>query len=200
MSDLEAVLRRIILSLQRRGARFAVVGGLAISARTEPRFTRDADLCVAVRDDAEAEALVHELRSDGYELVALVEQEATRRLATARLHDLRTSEGKVVVDLLFASSGIEVDLVDQAEDIELFDGIHAPVATIPGLVALKVLSRDDRTRPQDRIDALSLLAVATQDEIARARELLRSIQVRGYARRRDLQASLDALMAEAGLA
>ena len=84
MSDLEAVLRRIILNLQEQGARFAIVGGLAVSAHTEPRFTRDADPCVAVRSDAEAEALVHALRGVGYELVALVEQEAVGRLATAR--------------------------------------------------------------------------------------------------------------------
>ena len=70
MSDLEAVLRRIIRSLQEQGARFAIVGGLAVSASTEPRFTRDADLCVAVRDDAEVEALVIALRGDGYALDA----------------------------------------------------------------------------------------------------------------------------------
>jgi hypothetical protein len=32
-----------------------VVGGLAVSARTEPRFTRDVDLVIAVSDDQSAE-------------------------------------------------------------------------------------------------------------------------------------------------
>ena len=169
-------------------------------ARTAPRFTRDADLCVAVRDDAEAEAIVHALQGDGHALVALVEQEAAERLATARLSDPRTSEAGAVVDLLFASSGIEPELVEQAEDIELFDGIEAPVATAAGLIALKVLSRDDRTRPQDRVDALALLAVAAPDELTTARDLLRTIERRGYARGRDLEASLDALVAESGSA
>lgn len=195
---MEAVLRRIILSLQRHGARFAVVGGLAVSARTEPRFTRDADLCVAVRDDSEAETLVHALRADGYELVALVEQETAKRLATARLLDLRTSLGGTVVDLLFASSGIEGEVVEQAEIIELFDGVKAPVATVPALIALKVLSRDDRTRPQDRVDALALVAVSTRDDVSRAHDLLKKIEVRGYARDRDLEAAFDALVAESG--
>ncbi len=198
MSGLEAVLRRIIQSLQKQGARFAIVGGLAVSARTEPRFTRDADLCVAVRDDAEAEALVIALRGDGYALAALVEQEEAERLATARLSDSRTSEGGAGVDLRFASSGIEPELVEQAEDIELFDGFEAAVATVPGLIALKVLSRDDRTWPQDRIDALALLAVSTPDELTMARDLLTTIEHRGYARGRDLEASLDALVAESG--
>ena len=35
---------------------FAVVGGLAVSARTEPRFTRDVDVAVAVANEAAAEA------------------------------------------------------------------------------------------------------------------------------------------------
>jgi hypothetical protein len=151
---------------------------------------------VAVGSDAEAEALVHALCGDGYAVVALVEQEATKRLATARLSDPRTSEGGAVVDLLFASSGIEPELVEQAEVIELFDGIEAPVATVPGLLVLKVLSRDDRTRSQDRVDALALLQVAAPGDVTSARELLTTIERRGYARGRDLGASLDALLAE----
>jgi hypothetical protein len=33
-----------------------LVGGLAVSVRTEPRFTRDVDLVVAISDDHAAEA------------------------------------------------------------------------------------------------------------------------------------------------
>ena len=40
---------------------FALIGGLAVSARTEPRFTRDADFAVALAGDAEAEALMNAL-------------------------------------------------------------------------------------------------------------------------------------------
>jgi hypothetical protein len=43
------------------GARFALVGGLAVSAWGEPRYTRDVDLAVAVDMDEEAERLVHAL-------------------------------------------------------------------------------------------------------------------------------------------
>ena len=52
------------------------------SARTEPRFTRDADLAVALASDAEAEALSHSLRARAYGIEAVVEQEAVGRLAT----------------------------------------------------------------------------------------------------------------------
>ena len=56
-----------------------------MSARTEPRLTRDADIAVAVASDAEAEALIRRLRVGGYGIEAVVEQEAVGRLATARL-------------------------------------------------------------------------------------------------------------------
>jgi hypothetical protein len=52
------------------------------------------------------------------------------------------------------------------------------------------LSRDDRTRPQDAIDLRALARVATQAELTRAREALRLIEQRGFARGRDLGAAL----------
>jgi hypothetical protein len=96
-SDLEATLRRAAECLGGRGARFAVVEGLAVSAWTEPRLTRDADFCVVVRDDVEAQALVHGLREDGCEVLALGAPAAAGRLATARLADTRSAEGRAVV-------------------------------------------------------------------------------------------------------
>jgi hypothetical protein len=54
----EAVLADIAQRLRERGVAFALVGGLAVSVRSEVRFTRDVDLAVAVSTDAEMEALV----------------------------------------------------------------------------------------------------------------------------------------------
>jgi hypothetical protein len=48
------VLRRTATVLQDRKRPFALVGGLAVSVRVEPRFTRDIDLAVAVANDANA--------------------------------------------------------------------------------------------------------------------------------------------------
>jgi hypothetical protein len=82
---LHGVLRRAVQDLSAAGARFALVGALAVSTRAEPRFTRHLDLAVAVADDKEAERIAGFLRGRGYEIRAIVEQEATGRLATARL-------------------------------------------------------------------------------------------------------------------
>ena len=54
MSRLETALRDVAAHLERRRRRWAVVGGLAVSARAEPRFTRDVDLALMVADDADA--------------------------------------------------------------------------------------------------------------------------------------------------
>ena len=62
--------------------------------------------------------LIHKLRARNYRIEAVVEQEAVGRLATVRL--TRSSEPNApVVDLLFASSGIEPEIVAEAEPIEL---------------------------------------------------------------------------------
>ena len=54
MNALERSVRTIVGHLRRLDRRFALVGGLAVSARAEPRLTRDADLAVAVSDDHDA--------------------------------------------------------------------------------------------------------------------------------------------------
>jgi hypothetical protein len=103
VTGLEAILRHVHHDLTAAGARFALVGGLAVSARTEPRFTRDADLAVAVADDTAAEALIRHLRSRGYAVEGLIEQDAVQRLAAVRLLQPGAPPSPVV-DLLFASS------------------------------------------------------------------------------------------------
>ena len=59
MTSLEAALRRIHADLSEAHVSFALVGGLAVSARTEPRFTMLADRC---RDSADGDQYVSELR------------------------------------------------------------------------------------------------------------------------------------------
>jgi len=185
VTSLEAALRQIHTDLSQAHVSFALVGGLAVSARTEPRFTRDADLAVAVTSDAEAEALIHTLRASDYGIEAIVEQEAVGRLATVRLTRSDAPHAPVI-DLLFASSGIEPEIVAEAESLDLLRNLTIGVARTGHLIALKVLSRDDINRPQDLADLRALLRVASGDELTRARESLALIERRGYHRGRDL--------------
>ena len=193
MTSLESALDAISAELDRLNAAFALIGGLAVSVRTEPRFTRDADLAVAVSTDSEAEALVHSLRSSGFVIETVVEQEAVGRLATVRL--AFSPQGNTpVVDLLFASSGIESEIVADAEVLELLPALSMRVARVGHLIALKLLSRDDVRRPQDLVDLRALVRVADAVELARAREGLALITSRGFDRGRKLSEEMRRLL------
>ena len=188
-------LAQILSRLEERGAGTALLGGLAVSAWTEPRFTRDVDLAVAIQADAEAERLIHWLSESGYRLLATVEQTAASRLATARLVPPGESPEGIIVDLLFASSGIEPEIVDAAAQVDIGAGIPVRVARVGHLVALKLLAHDAVSRPQDGVDLRALRTVLDTKEEQRAREACELIMNRGYHRRRDMRALLDAFLA-----
>jgi hypothetical protein len=156
LSRIEDASRRAARDLDALERRWALVGGLAVSARTEPRFTRDADLVVFVTDDRDAEVLVLALQVAGYRVLAAVEEEATGRL-------------------------------------EVLPGFRIPAAERAYLIALKVLSRDDRTRPQDLGDLRALLSGASPSDVESVRRALGLVVSRGFHRGRDLVADLDAV-------
>ncbi|MDQ3177765.1 MAG: nucleotidyl transferase AbiEii/AbiGii toxin family protein [Actinomycetota bacterium] len=192
MNSVERSLIDAVGALRGVGARSALVGGLAVSARAEPRLTRDADFAVAVGSDEDAERVVRALIAEGYALLAAVEQEAVGRLATVRL-TRATDQHSTVTDLLFASSGIEPEIVDAAEDIEIVPGLVVPVATIGHLIATKLLARDDRSRPTDADDLRALASRAEAVDWRQAEIAVALIAARGFARGRDLEASLTQL-------
>ena len=113
---------------------------------------------------------VASLLTRGYQLAATVEQEAVGRLATVRLTSPNPRIDEVIIDMLFALTG------------------H--------LLALKVLARDDESRPQDVIDLRTLLAVASMEDREVAGKAAALITQRGFHRNRDLQRDLSALFGE----
>jgi len=195
MTPLEEALRNAVAVLRKEGVRWALVGGLAVSARAEPRTTRDVDVAVAVADDAEAERILFRLQAHGLAVVSVVEQTARKRLATARLRPGGGTPHGVLLDLLFASSGIEEEIVASAEEIEILAGLTVPVALTGHLVALKALARNDRDRPQDLDDIRALLRGATRIDVEDARGAVRWIEERGYSRGRRLAEELEELLA-----
>ena len=194
MNRLEAALRRAADDLDRSRRPWALVGGFAVSARVEPRFTRDVDIAVMVDGDPAAEELVRSLITGGYIVFSSVEHD-NGRLATVRM-SRATSDVEVVVDLLFASSGIEPEIAQAAEVLEISPGLVVPVATIGHLIAIKILARDDATRPQDLADLRALLGCASPADLSVAREAAALIEARGFNRGRDLRKALDELVAE----
>ena len=183
---------QVLSALRRENVEGCIVGGLAVSARCDPRFTRDVDIAVVVDTDEHAEALVRALATHGLRMNGLVEQEAVGRLAMARLS---TDDG-LSVDLLIASSGIEAEVVARAEILEVVRGMLLPVARIGHLIALKLLSVAPE-RETDAADLRSLAAVATDEEWNLATEAVTQIQERGFARGRPLDHDLFTLRDQA---
>ena len=193
MNRLEDALKRAASDLWAIGCRWALVGGLAVSIRAEPRFTRDVDLALSVAGDREAEVIASSFLGRGYHVLATVEQEVAKRLATVRLLPPGETEAGVVVDLLFASSGIEPEVIADAEMLDVLPGWKAPVARTGHLIALKLLSRSE-ARPQDQVDLVSLLKVAAPSEVTRARVALAAIADRGFNRGKALTSELEELL------
>jgi hypothetical protein len=83
-----------------------------------------------------------------------------------------------------------------ADTMEILPGLRVPVATVGHLLALKLLSRDHRTRPQDQLDLVGLLRVAGPDDLEGAHHAVSLIHSRGFQRDRDLPRDLERLVAE----
>ena len=196
LTSLEAALRMLVSDLLGNGASFALVGGLAVSVRAEPRLTRDADVAVSVDDDEEAETIVHGMVEAGYRPVVVLEQYVVDRLATVRL--IHRDRPDVVVDLLFASTGIEPEIVEEAETLEVLPNLVVPVAVTGHLIAMKLLARDDRLRPTDADDLQALASLANDGDWTAARQAVQLITERGFDRGRDLASALGDLMSVHG--
>ncbi len=107
-----------------------------------------------------------------------------------------TSPSGVVVGLLFASCGFEPEVVNEAELLEVLPGLNAPVATTGHLIAMKVLSRNDWERPQDRMGLGALIRVATLSDLEGARLAFSLCRDRGFNGGRDLEEDLRRLQRE----
>jgi hypothetical protein len=193
MAALNPVIRtlgRVRKDLVAQRVKFALVGGLAVSARGHSRYTGDVDIAVAVGSDKETERLISALIGGGYHVHSLLEHETTLRLATIRLDGPLPATPIVIVDLLFASCGIEPEIVMAADTLEIARGLRMPVARSVHLIAMKVLSQSS-ARMQDQIDLMNLIRDLSEDELEDAREALRLMTERGFNRDRDLLASLE---------
>lgn len=188
-TPVESALRRAVADLDALKIRWALVGGLAVSVRAVPRFTKDLDFAVAVAGDPEAEDVVHRLGGRGYRPVGLLEQEYVERMSGVRLE---RGGSDVVMDLLFASSGIESEVVAAATRLKVLPQLTAPVATTGHLIALKVLAG----RNQDLTDLEALLPAASAADLDVARSAVRLIRARGFNREQDVVADLDKLIAD----
>ena len=184
---LEKALKETRRVLDEEQKPYALIGGLAISARATPRFTHDVDFALFC-SDAEAESLVGSLVRRGWSVDALLMTKSTNKIATVRLTPPRSN---VLVDLLFDFTGIERQIVSSATRALVRNGQTMAVATRAHLMAMKVLAFRDK----DKMDIDYLLDRAKKTEIAVARRALAEMSRAGKGAGRDLVGDLDALLA-----
>ncbi len=193
IGPVEGALIQLASHLEALKLRWALIGGLAVSALAEPRTTGDVDVVLSVAEDQEAERATLDLQARGYQIHSVLEHTAGR-ISTVRLLAPGTGRPGILVDLLFSSSGIETEIAALAEPLELVSGLVVPVARVGHLLALKVLAAKE-TRPRDFEDARQLLRVAPTEDLQLARESLELIAQRGFDRDKDLQGELARLLA-----
>ncbi len=194
MNYFESALRRIKSDLHSIGVPWALVGGLAVSARAGSRSTNDIDAAVAVGDERGADSLVNQFLGFGYRTAMILEDPETRRLATVRLFAPLADERELLFDLLVGTCGIEPEVVSAATEVTVVPTLTVPTATLHHLLAMKTLSASE-LRPNDLPDIQSLLGEATDVDVAAAREALHLITERGFNRGKDLQADFDGYLA-----
>ncbi|NJL26729.1 MAG: nucleotidyl transferase AbiEii/AbiGii toxin family protein [Thermoanaerobaculia bacterium] len=181
--------------LQELGIRWALVGGIAVSLRSEPRTTRDLDIAVATRSNRETDNLIRDLAARGYRRMEPDQHRAHRvtgRVAMDRLLTPKENVEGVAVDLLFSFSGIEEEIVEAADLVEVSPGHSLPVATRGHLMALKVLAG----RLQDKADFSNLLEEADARDLMEAELAAELIDRRGLHPNRQVLLELARLREE----
>jgi len=135
--------------LETHGIRFALIGGLAVSLRGQPRMTVDVDL-VILADIDQALRLAQELSSTPFEpLFPGVEEVVARSF----ILPLRHRATGIRVDVAIGMSGFERQAVSRATKVTIGD-VRVPVVAVEDLLVMKALAG----RPQDEQDIRGLVA------------------------------------------
>jgi Nucleotidyltransferase of unknown function (DUF6036) len=133
----------------------ALIGGLAVSLRGQPRATVDVDMVIAV-DVARTLELVVSLSGSNFQPLFADVAEVVER---SFILPLRHRSTQVKVDLSIGLSGFERNAVERAQRCDVADTV-VPVATAEDLIIMKALAG----RPRDEQD-LQGLVVAQGDSL-----------------------------------
>jgi len=196
-SSLAARLSAVADDLDAMGRSWALVGALALGVHARPRATLDADIALVVDDDKDADDFAKALQARGYVVVEAGVHPALGHVTSARAVSPVLAGGRLVVDFLFDTTGIEKEIVASAQRLAVTRDLTVPVATRGHLIAMKILSEGEE-RLQDRVDLRQLLRRATPADLDQARIALRLIRKREHHGGKDLLGALEAALAGGG--
>lgn len=160
-NELEETLFETLASLEEAGTRYALIGGLAVSAHTEGRATKDVDIVLACPNSA-IPGLVEALGKHGF---SVDPARHIREVTQDGISVFRRRAGRL--DIMKPPLPFFQRLVDSALSYEIV-GKKAQVARPEYLIVLKVLAGRDR----DKADIADLLRMnANLDRDLTLREL-----------------------------
>lgn len=137
LADLDAFLRE-------HEVPFAVIGGIAVAVRGEPRFTADIDIVVGIDQDAAIDLLRSVARSAFEPLFPGVEDVVRE----AFMLPLRHRGTQVKVDIAVGATGFEGQVIRRAPT-EPLGGVSVRIATAEDLLLMKAMAG----RPRDTEDS-----------------------------------------------
>ena len=164
------------------------------SGAGRPRATLDADIALIVRDDADADDFAKSLQALGYLVREAGVHPTLGHFTSIRVVSPVRAGGRLVVDFMFDTTGIEREVVAAAERLAVTRDLKVPVATRGHLIAMKVLSQG-KDRPQDHVDVQQLLKRAAVADLGEARAALRLIRERKRDGGKDLLGALESAVA-----
>jgi Nucleotidyl transferase of unknown function (DUF2204) len=145
--NLRKVLQETIAALNAHQATYALIGGLAASYRSQPRFTKDIDLLVKV-PQLSLPPLLEDLRRRGFEfdLLATIGEWSRHHMVALSSHAIR-------VDWLKPVLPTYLHILEGATE-ETWLNQPVRIASAEGLILLKLLA----FRTQDQLDIENLVA------------------------------------------
>lgn len=125
--------------LNRRGAKYVVVGGLAVIAAGLPRVTTDVDLMVSA--DLENEAKV-------YSALSTLPDNAVRELQPGELQQYNVVRvgDEIMVDLMVSAGGIDYPEAAKHVVVRELGGVPIPFASPRLLWRMKVVTHREKDR------------------------------------------------------
>ena len=151
MPDLPlSTLKRLVDALVELQVPYAVIGGVAVSLRSVPRYTEDVDAVIWYGEDGWSEFL-SQIEQRGFKA------RAANPIAFAQQNRLLllTDDDSVHVDLSFGALPFEEETIRSAGLIEISEGFSAAIATAEALTVMKAIA----WRPKDQLDIREIVAV-----------------------------------------
>lgn len=131
---------------------FALVGGMAVSARARPRATKDIDFIIQAEPEFYNNVLPREIIKRKLTSKTFQSDKLDPMNGLVRIYD---SEGNELVDLIPVFFKWQNDIIHKAELVKIFE-TTIPVARIEDLVVMKLVAGG----PQDMLDIRELLLAA----------------------------------------